>query len=268
MNRLPILAALGALALVAVIAGFQVGNNPPSAPQAQGFEARLVQLGLTEDQLEDTLVRGVEAFIARQEQAREQALRDRQEAAASSVPAVSGERDFVRGPLDARFSLIEYSDYECPFCKRFHATARDFFEQQPNLNWAYRHFPLSSHEPQATRAAIIAECTGDALGAEAYWAFNDQYFAATRSGGRGMAGETARGLAERIGVPAATLDACQETPELAERVRESFAEGRSAGVTGTPGIFIRDNETNRVLRVPGAVPLPELQQRFEAFAAG
>ncbi len=268
MNRFPIIAVLGALALIAIVAGVQVGNNPPSAPQASSFEARLEQLGLTEDQLEDTLVRGVEAFIERQEQARQQALRDRQEAAAGTLPAVSSQRDFVRGPLDARFSLIEYSDYECPFCKRFHATALDFFEQQPDLNWAYRHFPLSSHEPQATRAAIIAECTGDALGAGAFWAFNDQYFAATRSGGRGMAGETARGLAERLGVPASALDACQQTPELAERVQESFAEGRSAGVTGTPGIFIRDNETGRVLRVPGAVPLPELQQRFDEFVAG
>lgn len=268
MNRFPIIAALGALALVAIIAGFQVGSNPPSAPNASGFETRLEQLGLTEDQLEDTLVRGVEAFIERQEQARQQAQQDRQEAASGSLPAATSERDFVRGPLDARFSLIEYSDYECPFCKRFHATALDFFGQQPDLNWAYRHFPLSSHEPQATRAAVVAECTGDVLGAEGFWAFNDRYFAATRSGGRGMAGETARGLAESLGVPATALATCLENPELAQRVRNSFNDGRSAGVTGTPGIFIRDNDTGRVLRVPGAVPLPELQQRFEAFVAG
>lgn len=267
MQRLLTLFFPAALIVLAAALGLRLGTQPPPAPSSGSadFEQRLEQLGLTEDQLEDTLVEGVQAFIARQQQAQVDAERTRRQEAAAALPPVDASTEPVRGPQTAEYSLIEYSDYECPYCKRFHATALEFFDRTDNLNWVYRHFPLESHEPQATRVAIVGECVADHLTPDAFWNFNDTYFAATRAGGRGMPGRTAGDLAQQVGLTGAQVDACLDDATLRQRVRDEFNEGRRAGVTGTPGIFIRHNPTGQALRIPGAVPLPDLEQRFASF---
>lgn len=267
MQRVLTLLLPAVFIVLAAALGLRLGTNPPAAPTPDkaDFERRLEQLGLTEDQLEDTLVEGVEAFIARQQQAQMDAERTRRQEAAAALPAVDADNEPVRGPLAAEYSLIEYSDYECPYCKRFHATALEFFERTDNLNWVYRHFPLESHEPQATRVAIVGECVADNLNADAFWNFNDTYFAATRAGGRGMPGRTAADLAQQVGLTGAQVEACLDDATLRQRVRDEFNEGQRAGVTGTPGIFIRHNPSGQALRIPGAVPLRDLEQRFASF---
>ncbi len=69
--------------------------------------------------------------------------------------------DWVRGNPDAKITLIEYSDYECSFCSRFHPTAQQVIDEYPDdVNWVYRHFPLTSIHPTAVARAEAAECAG------------------------------------------------------------------------------------------------------------
>jgi len=69
--------------------------------------------------------------------------------------------DFVRGNRNARIALIEYSDLECPFCKRFHPTAQQLINEYPNdVMWVYRHFPLDQLHSKARAEALAAECAG------------------------------------------------------------------------------------------------------------
>lgn len=250
--------------------GLWAGNAMPSldrvaAPAEGSIEHRLRELGLTEDLIQATIQRGIETFILEQQQAQVRAEALREEAMAARLRPVDPMEDFLRGAADAEFSMIEYSDYECPFCKRFHSTAASFARDNSNLNWVHRHFPLRSHDPQSTMAAVGAECVGRLASADAYWQYTDAYYDATRSGGRGIDGQTVPDLMVAAGVEVQDATRCLEDPNMIARVQAMLDEGQSAGVTGTPGIFIRHNPTGQVMRVPGAVPLPQLQASFNQF---
>lgn len=271
MNKKLIAGLVAVALLAAVVGGFQVAQQPVESHAAglseDVLERRLQELGLTEPQLEDTIVAGVEAFIERQQQAQMEAQRQQQAAASERLRPVSADEDFIRGAPDAEFSMIEYSDFECPFCKRFHETAISFERNNDNLNWVHRSFPLGSHNPQAQQAAAGALCVGDALGTDAYWEFNDRYYADTQSGGRGLPEQSVVDLMVAVGMDRSEAAACMESPEINAQVVADMRGGQEAGVTGTPGIFIRHNPTGRIVRVPGAVPLPDIQNRFDTFQA-
>lgn len=271
MKRIGWIALMALLILAAAVTGYQMAQQAPddlAVSSTDDFEDRLVELGLTEDQIQDTIISGVQAFIQEQQQAQRDAqVRERQQQAARLRPA-SEQDDFIRGDTGADFSMIEYSDFECPFCKRFHDTAVSFTDNNASVNWVHRHFPLDNHNPQASRAAVAAECVGSRQGHDAFWAFTDRYYADTRSGGRGLPDVSVVELMTGLGMSQEEAVACLDDPEMQARVQQQFAEGQAAGVTGTPGIFIRHNPSGQVMRVPGAVPLPDLQNRFDRFQAG
>jgi protein-disulfide isomerase len=85
--------------------------------------------------------------------------------------------DFVRGDRNARVLLIEYSDYDCPFCIRFHNTAIQLIEKYAGqIAWIYRQFPLDSLHPDARIKSQGAYCAGKLGGNDAFWAFSDAMF--------------------------------------------------------------------------------------------
>jgi protein-disulfide isomerase len=93
----------------------------------------------------------------------------------TKIPEVTAE-DWVKGNRDAKIALIEYSDFECPFCQQFHASAQQALDTYPNdLQWVYRHFPLDFH-PNANKYAYTAECAAELGGNDAFWAFADKIF--------------------------------------------------------------------------------------------
>jgi protein-disulfide isomerase len=87
--------------------------------------------------------------------------------------------DHVRGNKDARFLLVEYSDYSCPFCARFHPTAQQLVEEfDGELAWVYRHFPLDQLHPTARSEAEASECVAKLAGEDAFWSFTDALYGA------------------------------------------------------------------------------------------
>ena len=85
--------------------------------------------------------------------------------------------DHIRGDKGAQAYLIEYSDFECPFCVRFHPTAQQLKDEYGNdLAWVYRHYPLDQLHPQARPAALASECVAEIGGEEAFWKFADEVF--------------------------------------------------------------------------------------------
>jgi protein-disulfide isomerase len=93
-----------------------------------------------------------------------------------NVPlSLNGDKDYVRGETSARYALIEYSDYDCPFCGQFHATASQFVSQNPGeVKWIYRQFPLSSIHPNAQKKSEAALCAGKLGGNQAFWDMSDK----------------------------------------------------------------------------------------------
>jgi len=86
----------------------------------------------------------------------------------------AGATDYVGGNKDAKFSLVEFSDIDCPFCKRFHPTAQKLVDTyKGQVNWVYRQFPLDQLHPNARMKAQGARCAGKLGGAEAFWKYLD-----------------------------------------------------------------------------------------------
>ena len=144
---------------------------------------------------------------------------------------VSG-RDHISGPATARLTLLEYGDYECPFCGAAYPIVKEvqrIFGDQ--LRFAYRHFPLSQIHPHARQAAEAAEAAG-AQGR--FWDMHDVLFEhQDRLGTRDLLGyATALGLdLERFALEL-------ETHTCLPRIREDFLSGVRSGVNGTPTFFI------------------------------
>lgn len=180
-------------------------------------------------------------------------------AAAAAVPGVSDD-DYVLGNPNAAVTIIEYSDYECPFCARFHPTIKNVIaDYADDVQFVYRHFPLQSIHPNAERAAVAAECIGEQAGAEGFYAFNDIAFEDP------SVELTAAGLADAAGqirgVNVGEFETCLSENRYLSKVRAQQQGGVSAGVTGTPGTFINGQ------LVSGAVPESNLRQIIDGILA-
>jgi protein-disulfide isomerase len=88
---------------------------------------------------------------------------------AENVTPVDPANDHIRGPKDAPYSLIEYSDFECPYCQRHWPTVQQLIADESDVNWVYRHFPLSFHA-HAQQAAIASECAAQQ---GKFWEYGD-----------------------------------------------------------------------------------------------
>ena len=180
--------------------------------------------------------------------------------AGGTPPPVTAD-DHIRGDKDAPISTVEYSDYECPFCARFHPTVVQILEEYAGqVNWVYRHFPLTSIHAQATPAAIAAECAGELGGDDAFWEMTDGLFTNQSSLGRA----TYERLAGDIGLSASKFSTCLDSGKYDQLVADQQASGAAAGVTGTPGSFIVDANGNAQL-VPGALPYAQVKSIIDGL---
>jgi protein-disulfide isomerase len=184
---------------------------------------------------------------------------------AGPVKPISKE-DHVRGDDKAPITLIEYSDLECPFCKRFHPTVLQLMnEYKGKVKWVYRHFPLSFHA-NAQKEAEATECAASLGGTDAYWKYVDTIFERTTSNGTGFALDQLAPLAKEIGLDEKKFKECLDGGKMAQRVQNDFDEGQSAGVDGTPGNILLGKDGSSVI-VPGAVPYETLKSQVDQMLA-
>ena len=171
--------------------------------------------------------------------------------------------DAPRG--DGPFLLIEYSDYECPFCKQFHPTVQTLVEGG-DVTWIYRHLPLPFHET-ADEGAAIAECVRIHKGDTAFWTYTDAVFAAAT---QDLA--LYRSLGGNAGLSSAQIDACLKDGSEAMRiVRMHGNDAQLFGINGTPGSFLVNPKTGDFRRIPGAFPLEGeggVREILESLKAG
>lgn len=172
------------------------------------------------------------------------------------------ENDHIRGSKNPEVLLIEYSDFECPFCARFHPTAVEALEEYGDkLAMVYRHFPLDSIHPKARPAANASECAAEIGGVDKFWAFTDELYA-----NQTTALSDFSATAVKVGINKAAFDTCVSENRHEDRVQADYQEGLDAGVTGTPGNFIV-NKNGEVWQLPGAVPYATLKSTIEEALA-
>lgn len=166
--------------------------------------------------------------------------------------------DHLRGSLDADVFVIEYSDFECPFCQRFHPTVQQAVDEYGDqIAWVYRHFPLEMLHPNANPAAQASECVAELGGNEAFWTFADALFEGSPASLTNLSE-----LAGEAGVDTTAFDNCFDNEKYADKVQEQYDAGAAVGVTGTPGTVIVNKNGDSWL-MPGAVPYATLQEAID-----
>src|SRR3989344_1756793 len=174
-----------------------------------------------------------------------------------------GKNDHIRENPNARIALIEYSDLECPFCKRFHPTAKQvIYTYKDDVMWVYRHFPLDQIHPKADKEAEATECAYKLAGNEGFWKMTNKIFEVTPSN-NGLDLATLPDLANEIGINKVSFKSCLDSGEMAAHVEDDFQSGIKAGVTGTPGNILFDTKTGEIRIIPGAVPFDQMKQAID-----
>ena len=166
------------------------------------------------------------------------------------------DRDNVMGNRDAKISLIVYSDYECLYCKTFHTTAeRVVAEFDGEVKWAYRHFPIESIHPNAKGTAIAAECVRENGSNDLFWTFTREVF-----DGAPQDEASLISVAANLGVD---ITSCVVNEESVGKVEDDIASAFKAGITGTPGNILLNEDTGEAVLIPGALPQAQLTQAIE-----
>lgn len=163
------------------------------------------------------------------------------------------DEDHILGDIDtASVVVIEYSDFECPFCSRFHPTMKELVDEYgDDIVWVYRHFPLSFH-PEAKSAALASECANEQ---GKFWEYADGLFDNQEDLGDDLFVE----LASQLDLNIDQFTDCVDKDEYKSKVSSDYSSGVAAGVSGTPATFVNGE------KVSGAVPYETLKELVDSY---
>lgn len=174
------------------------------------------------------------------------------------------DNEHMRGDKDASLTWIEYSDLECPFCKRIHPDLQKMMDEyKGKVRWVYRHFPLNAIHPKAQKAAEAAECAGSLGGNDIFWKFVDKLFEGSPTS---LGVEEMTKTAKSAGLNETNFKSCLDSGKFADKVGAELKAGEKAGVTGTPGNFLLDGKGNAWI-IPGAMPYATIKQVIDKALA-
>ena len=149
------------------------------------------------------------------------------------VVAASVDDDPAWGPEDAPVTIIEFSDFQCPFCSRFFAQTYPQIKQEyeGEVRFVYRDFPLTSIHENAQKAGEAGECADDQ---GKFWDYHDLLF----NNASALDVTSLKGYASQLGLDSGAFDQCLDSGKYTEEVQKDYQEGITYGVTGTPAFFI------------------------------
>lgn len=191
------------------------------------------------------------------------AIAGNEEETLNPLLALSDE-DHVFGNPDAPISLIEYSDFECPYCQKFHPTPELLVEEfGDQVNWVYRHYPLSFHEPAATLEANASECVNEQGGNDAFWDYAKLIYDNTAGNGKGIEKDRLIAMAGELNLDENLFKECLDSNKYKDRIKQDFKNGSKLGVSGTPATFVVNHETGEQQLVSGALPFDSVKSVIE-----
>lgn len=178
-----------------------------------------------------------------------------------------GVDDHIRGNPDAEVVIVEYSDTECPFCKRFHETMKQVTtEYGDQVAWVYRHFPLDSLHKKARNEAVALECANELGGNDAFWAYADRLFAVTPSND-GLDPAELPKIAAYVGLDAAAFTACASSDRYDAHIQSDLDNATATGGNGTPWSIVV-GKNGKMYPLSGAQPYESVKQLIELARSG
>jgi protein-disulfide isomerase len=175
-----------------------------------------------------------------------------------------------KGDKSAAVTMVEFSDYECPFCGRYFRDTlaeieRDYIKTG-KIKYVFRDFPIESIHPKAFKAAAAAHCAGEQ---GRYWEMHDRLFSHQSALDRDHLSGHAKALA--LDLPG--FEQCLDSDRHAALIRKSLAEGQQAGVRGTPTFFLGPTDAqgaslNAPVTIVGAQPYASFKQALDRLLSG
>lgn len=203
--------------------------------------------------------KGIEAYVEKQiaEQEAEQQAQNQP----ATLSEAEVDDDPVLGDPNAPVTMIEFSDYQCPFCRKYYSEAygkiKENYVDKGLVKIVFRDFPLSFHK-DAVPAAIAAECVREQGGDDAYFEMHDALFEAQSGGGTNpLPQDTLDNLAKPFVSDFAAYQECTQSEEAISEVAKDLNDGKNSGVQGTPAFFINGQY------VSGAQPFEVFEQVIE-----
>jgi len=185
---------------------------------------------------------------------------------ASGMKPVTAD-DHILGNPNADVIVVEYSDTECPFCKRFHETMHqviDEYGKDGKVAWVYRHFPLTQLHSKAQKEAEATECAFDQGGNTAFWSYTDKLYEVTPSN-NGLNLDQLPVIAGEVGLDVPEFERCLDEGDNKKKVADSLDDAFAAGGRGTPhNIMIVGDER---IEIPGAQPFTAMKAAIDAVLA-
>lgn len=188
--------------------------------------------------------------------------------ALESIAPVTAE-DHIRGNPNAEVVIVEYSDTECPFCKRFHETMKQVINEagaDGKVAWVYRHFPLDSLHSKARSEAVALECANELGGNDAFWKYADRLFEITPAND-GLDPAELPKIAAFIGLDTTAFKTCASSDRYDAHIQANLDNATATGGNGTPwSVIIAKNGKKYALS--GAQPIESVKQAIETALKG
>lgn len=175
--------------------------------------------------------------------------------AGTNVPAPSSS-DHIVGSPTAPIVLVEYSDFQCPYCQMIYPELKDIVSKSNGqIAWVMRDFPLYQIHPNALPAANAAECIAAQLGNSAWWQFADDDFANQSDIGTSFFSAEA----QKLGANMTEYNSCVAASTYESKIEAQIAEAEANGGTGTPYTVVINTKTGKQYPVAGALPEAQIQ---------
>lgn len=159
----------------------------------------------------------------------------------------------VKGSDNALIEIVEFSDFECPFCRQSAPILKSVLDQYGGLiKFVYRHFPIEAIHDNAWAAAIASTCAAEQ---NAFWQYHDLIFANQDN----LSEETLNNLAKELKLDMILFTDCFIKEKHATQVRKDLADGAELGISGTPTFFVNGN------MISGSLSLSQWQQLIDSF---
>lgn len=157
---------------------------------------------------------------------------------------------WLYGSPTARWTITEYADLECPYCRTYTPQLKQWVGKQPDVNLKWHHFPLQIHGVAAVHEARLVHCAGTLGGTASFWSAVDQILVRTGSNGQGVPGNfVIQGLDNANSK--ANLELCANSSETALLIEQERFDAQQKGIQATPTLEITDNRTGRSVRLEG-----------------
>ncbi len=172
--------------------------------------------------------------------------------------------DHIRGDINAPVKIVEYSDTECPFCKRFHTTMKEVMDEygkDRKVAWVYRHFPLDQLHSKARKEAEATECAAELGGNDKFWAYLDRLMEVTPAN-NGLDPTELPKIAEYVGLDKNKFNECLASGKYAQKIEEHVQNAVATGGNGTPWSIVVSKKGKKY-PLSGAQPYTSVKQLID-----